>query len=385
MDNLVKGRAFGAKGNSPLWPPVQPPFLDFHLSNLFSAWPPMDLYPLLRPLLFRLDPETAHNLTLSALARLERLSLLRLIAPKVPPLPVRVMGLEFPNPVGLAAGLDKNGEAIDAWASLGFGFIEVGAVTPRPQPGNPKPRVFRLPQAQAIINRLGFNNLGVDHLLANLDRSTWRGILGVNLGKNFDTPIDRAADDYLFCLEKLYARVAFLTLNISSPNTRGLRSLQGSGELDTLLGRIKAAQQRLADRHGKYTPVAVKVAPDLEAWQIRAMADLFRRHRIDAVIATNTTVARTGVEHLPHAQEIGGLSGAPLREVSTRVLAAFHKALKGEIPLIGVGGILSGEDARAKVAAGASLVQLYTGLIYRGPHLVREVVEALHQTGSDSV
>lgn len=337
----------------------------------------MDLYPLLRPLLFQLDPETAHNLTLSALARLERLGLLKLIAPKVPPLPVRVMGLGFPNPVGLAAGLDKNGEAIDAWAALGFGFIEVGAVTPRPQPGNPKPRVFRLPQAQAIINRMGFNNLGVDHLLANLERSTSRGILGVNLGKNRDTPIDRAADDYLFCLEKLYARVAFLTLNISSPNTRDLRSLQGSGELDALLGRIKAAQQRLADRHGKYTPVAVKVAPDLDAEQIRAMADLFRRHRIDAVIATNTTVSRTGVEHLPHAQETGGLSGAPVREVSTWVLAAFHAALQGEIPLIGVGGILSGADARAKVAAGASLVQLYTGLIYRGPALIREVVEAL--------
>lgn len=337
----------------------------------------MDLYPLLRPFLFQLEPETAHNLTLSALVILERFGVLKLIAPRVPPLPVRVMGLNFPNPVGLAAGLDKNGEAIDAWAALGFGFIEVGAVTPRPQPGNPKPRVFRLPQAQAVINRMGFNNLGVDHLLANLERSTWRGILGVNLGKNFDTPIERAADDYLYCLEKLYARAAFLTLNISSPNTRNLRSLQGSDELDTLLGRIKAAQQRLADRHGKYTPVAVKVAPDLEAEQIRAMADLFRRHRVDAVIATNTTLSRAGVEHLPHGQEAGGLSGAPLREVSTWVLAAFHSALKGEVPLIGVGGILSGADARAKVAAGASLVQLYTGLIYRGPALIREVVEAL--------
>ena len=337
----------------------------------------MDLYPLLRPLLFRLEPETAHDLTLSALARLARLGLIESIAPKVMPLPMRVMGLDFPNPVGLAAGLDKNGEAIDAWASLGFGFIEVGAVTPRPQPGNPKPRVFRLPQAQAIINRMGFNNLGVDHLLANLERSTWRGILGVNLGKNSDTPIERAADDYLYCMDRLYARVAFLTLNISSPNTRELRSLQGSSELDALLGRIKAAQQRLADQHGKYTPVAVKVAPDLDTEQIRAMADRFRRHRVDAVIATNTTVSRSGVEHLPHGQEAGGLSGAPLREVSTRVLAAFHTALQGEIPLIGVGGILSGADARAKVAAGASLVQLYTGLIYRGPALIREVVEAL--------
>ena len=345
----------------------------------------MDLYPLLRPLLFRLDPETAHNLTLSGIARLQRLGLLKPFLQEVTPLPVRVMGLDFPNPVGLAAGLDKNGEAIDAWAALGFGFIEVGAVTPRPQPGNPRPRVFRLPPAEAIINRMGFNNLGVDHLLANLDNTDYRGILGVNLGKNFDTPIERAADDYLICLDKLYTRASFVTLNISSPNTKNLRALQGTAELDDLLGRIKAAQQRLADRHGKYTPVAVKVAPDLDNAQIVAMAELFRRHRLDAVIATNTTVSRAGVEHLPHGQEAGGLSGAPLKAASNRVLAAFRDALGGEIPLIGVGGILSGEDARAKIAAGASLVQLYTGLIYRGPHLVREVVEALRQTWSGSV
>jgi dihydroorotate dehydrogenase len=287
------------------------------------------------------------------------------------------MGLDFPNPVGLAAGLDKNGEAIDAWAALGFGFIEVGAVTPRPQPGNPKPRVFRLPSAQALINRMGFNNLGVDRLLANIEGSSYRGILGVNLGKNFDTPIERAADDYLICLEKLYARASFLTLNISSPNTKNLRELQGTQELDDLLGRIKSAQQRLSDRHGKYTPVAVKVAPDLDDAQIAAMAALFRRHRPDAVIATNTTLARSGVEHLPHGREAGGLSGAPLRAAADRVLAAFHAALGGEIPLIGVGGIMSGEDARAKFAAGASLVQLYTGLIYRGPALVAECVQAL--------
>lgn len=345
----------------------------------------MDLYRLLRPLLFRLDPETAHNLTLGGMARLHALGLLRPLLPAVPPLPVRVMGLDFPNPVGLAAGLDKNGEAIDAWAALGFGFIEVGAVTPRPQPGNPRPRVFRLPQARALINRMGFNNLGVDHLLANLDNTDYRGILGVNLGKNFDTPIERAADDYLICLDKLYTRASFVTLNISSPNTQNLRNLQGTEELDGLLGRIKAAQQRLTDRHGKYTPVAVKVAPDLDDTQTAAMAELFRRHRLDAVIATNTTVSRAGVEGLPHGQEAGGLSGAPLKAASNRVLAAFHAALGGEIPLIGVGGILSGEDARAKVAAGASLVQLYTGLIYRGPDLVREVVEALRQTRSDGV
>ncbi len=347
-----------------------------------SPFTPLDLYPLLRPLLFRLDPETAHNLTIAGMARLHALGLLQPFLPEVPPLPVRVMGLNFPNPVGLAAGLDKNGEAIDAWAALGFGFIEVGAVTPRPQPGNPKPRIFRLPSAQAIINRMGFNNLGVDRLLANLERCAYKGVLGVNLGKNFDTPIERAADDYLICLDKLYTRASFVTLNISSPNTQNLRSLQGTQELDDLLGRIKDAQQRLADRHGKYTPVAVKVAPDLDDAQIPAMADLFRRHRLDAVIATNTTVSRPGVEGLPHADEAGGLSGAPLKAASTRVLAAFHAALGGEIPLIGVGGILSGADARDKIAAGASLVQLYTGLIYRGPQLVREVVEALRQTRS---
>jgi dihydroorotate dehydrogenase len=337
----------------------------------------LDLYPLLRPLLFRLDPETAHRLTLAGMVRLHRLGLLKPLLPRVPALPVRVMGLDFPNPVGLAAGLDKNGEAIDAWAALGFGFIEVGAVTPRPQPGNPKPRVFRLPEAQAIINRMGFNNAGVDRLLANIERSRYRGILGVNLGKNFDTPIERAADDYLLCLDKLYARASFVTLNISSPNTKDLRSLQGTAALEDLLGRIKSAQQRLADRHGKYTPIAVKVAPDLDEAQISAMADLFRRHRLDAVIATNTTLSRTGVEQLPHGGEAGGLSGAPLRAASNRVLAAFRDALAGEIPLIGVGGILSGEDARAKIAAGASLVQLYTGLIYRGPGLVAECVQAL--------
>ncbi|MCS6785623.1 MAG: quinone-dependent dihydroorotate dehydrogenase [Thiobacillaceae bacterium] len=337
----------------------------------------MDLYPLLRALLFRLEPERAHALILATLARLQHTGLLERLLPAVPALPVRVMGLDFPNPVGLAAGLDKDARAIDAWAAMGFGFIEVGAVTPRPQPGNPRPRLFRLPQAQALINRMGFNNAGVDGLLANLQRCRYRGILAVNIGKNRDTPLEHAADDYEYCFERLYARVSFVTLNISSPNTQGLRALQGGEALDALLGRLKAAQARLTERHGKYTPLAVKVAPDLDADQIRLMADAFRRHRVDAVIATNTTVSRAGVEGLPHAEEQGGLSGAPLLAPSNRVLAAFHQALQGEIPLIGVGGILSGADARAKLAAGASLVQLYTGLIYRGPALVRECVEAL--------
>ncbi|HNQ05389.1 MAG TPA: quinone-dependent dihydroorotate dehydrogenase [Thiobacillaceae bacterium] len=335
------------------------------------------MYALLRPLLFRLDPETAHDLTLTALRRLHPLGLVRPFVPAVPALPMRVMGLDFPNPVGLAAGLDKNGEAIDALGALGFGFLELGAVTPRPQPGNPRPRLFRLPSAQAIINRMGFNNLGVDHLLANLERARYRGILGVNLGKNLDTPIERAAEDYLLLLERLYARVSFVTLNISSPNTRNLRSLQGGSALDALLAAMKARQAELAQEHGRYMPVVVKVAPDLDDAQIAEMAALCRKHRMDGVIATNTTLGRDGVAHLPHGQEAGGLSGAPLRQASTRVLAAFHRALAGEVPLIGAGGILQGGHAREKRDAGASLVQIYTGLIYRGPRLVAECVQAL--------
>ena len=336
------------------------------------------MYPLIRPLLFQLDPETAHNLTLTGLNGLHNLGLLKPFLPRVPALPTRVMGLDFPNPVGLAAGLDKNGEAIDALADLGFGFLEVGAVTPRPQPGNPKPRLFRLPRAQAIINRMGFNNLGVDHLLVNLERSAYKGILGVNLGKNFDTPIERAADDYLILLDKLYGRVSFVTVNISSPNTQNLRALQGGSELDALLGAIKARQESLSQNHGKYMPVAVKIAPDLEDDQIAEMASLFKKHRMDAVIATNTTLSRDGVEGLAHGQETGGLSGAPMRERSTRVLAAFHQALGGEVPLIGAGGIMAGRHAREKMEAGASLVQIYTGLIYRGPELVAECVKAVN-------
>ena len=250
-------------------------------------------------------------------------------------------------------------------------------MTPRPQPGNPKPRLFRLPQAQAIINRMGFNNLGVDHLLANLERAAYKGILGVNLGKNFDTPIERAADDYLILLDKLYGKVSFVTVNISSPNTKNLRALQGGDELDVLLAAIKARQGALADKHGKLMPVAVKIAPDLDEAQIAAMAALFRKHRVDAVIATNTTLSREGVAHLPHGQEAGGLSGLPVRTKSTQVIAAFHAALAGEVPIIGAGGILTGADAKEKMAAGAELVQFYTGLIYRGPALVKECVEAL--------
>ncbi|MDD5367063.1 MAG: quinone-dependent dihydroorotate dehydrogenase [Gallionellaceae bacterium] len=340
----------------------------------------MNLYPLLRPILFRFDPETAHNLTLDAL-RHTPAALLRAMLPTVPDDPRQVMGLTFPNPVGLAAGLDKNGECLDAWAAMGFGHIEVGTVTPRPQPGNPQPRMFRLPEAQGIINRMGFNNDGVDRLLANVARAAFKGVLGINIGKNFDTPIEKAADDYLIGLAKVYPRASYVAVNISSPNTKNLRALQGGDELDALLGALKAEQARLADRYGKYTPFAVKIAPDLEDGQIAEMADLFRRHRVDAVIATNTTLGRAGVEDLRHGLETGGLSGAPVKAASDRVLSAFARTLAGEVPLIGVGGILDGADARDKIAAGASLVQLYSGLIYRGPNLVAECANQLRHAG----
>lgn len=334
------------------------------------------MYSLLRPLLFALDAEEAHALVLAALARVPSWCPPG-PAPRVGP--IETMGLRFPNPVGLAAGLDKDGVAIDALARLGFGFIEVGTVTPRPQPGNPKPRLFRIPEAQAIINRFGFNNAGIDALVVRAARSGYvrgGGILGVNIGKNFDTPIERAADDYLIGLEKAYPVASYVTVNVSSPNTRDLRSLQGGESLDDLLGRLKAAQARLADRHGRHVPIALKVAPDLEDDAIDAIADAVRRHRVEGLIATNTTISREGVAHHLHGDEAGGLSGRPLLERSTVVLARFAERLRGEVALIGVGGIVDADGARAKFAAGAQLVQLYSGLIYRGPGLVAEVLRA---------
>ena len=326
----------------------------------------MTLYGLARPLLFSLDPETAHKvgLGLASLVPAQRLHA-----------PVRAMGLEFANPVGLAAGLDKDAAHIDALARLGFGFIEVGTVTPRAQPGNAKPRLFRLPQADALINRFGFNNVGVDQFLENVARRRWQGVLGINIGKNADTPVERAIDDYRICLEKVYKAASYVTINISSPNTAGLRSLQEKDSLDLLLGGLASSRENLQKRHGKRVPLVLKVAPDLAAEDIPSIAASVQRHGVDGLIATNTSLSREGVENLPHARQAGGLSGAPIRALANHVLREFVSCLPGTT-LIGAGGILSGADAAQKFAAGAQLVQLYTGLIYRGPGLVAECVSA---------
>ena len=338
------------------------------------------LYACARPFLFSMDPEGAHNLTLPLLKDVASLGLAKLIC-RPDADPHQVMGITFPNPVGLAAGLDKDGAYIDGLAALGFGSIEIGTVTPRSQPGNPKPRMFRLPQAQAIINRMGFNNGGVDAFVANVQRSKFYqdklGVLGLNIGKNADTPIERAADDYLHCLEKVYPYASYVTVNISSPNTKNLRQLQGASELDELLAKLKGAQQRLADQHKRYVPLALKIAPDMDVEQIKMIADKLLQHKIDAVIATNTTLSRDAVAGLNHAEEAGGLSGAPVFELSNAVIRGLKAELGDAIPIIGVGGILSGEDAQAKINAGAQLVQLYSGLIYQGPALIRECAEAL--------
>lgn len=340
------------------------------------------LYALARPFLFSLDPEAAHHLTLPALKRASDCGLTRLLS-RPEPDPRTVMGLSFPNPVGLAAGLDKDGAYIDGLAALGFGFIEVGTVTPQAQPGNPPPRMFRLPKAHAIINRMGFNNGGVDAFVANVRTSKFyqnrEGVLGLNIGKNAATPIEKAADDYLHCLEKVYPYASYVTVNISSPNTKNLRQLQGASELDALLSCLKGAQQRLADQHMRYVPIALKIAPDIDSEQVKTIASALIRHKMDGVIATNTTIARDAVKDLPHGDEAGGLSGSPVFELSNAVVRALKTELGDALPIIGVGGIFSGKDAQAKVDAGAALIQLYTGLIYRGPALVDECAAALRK------
>ncbi|NMM27703.1 MAG: quinone-dependent dihydroorotate dehydrogenase [Glaciimonas sp.] len=340
------------------------------------------LYALVRPLLFSLDPETAHNLTLPWLKRAAAIGITGLFA-KPQSVPKSVMGITFPNPVGLAAGLDKDGAYIDALAALGFGSIEIGTVTPRAQPGNPKPRMFRLPAARAIINRMGFNNGGVDAFVANVQASKFyqnkEGVLGLNIGKNADTPIERAAEDYLYCLQKVYPYASYVTVNISSPNTKNLRQLQDASELDALLSQLKQSQQRLADQHQRYVPIALKIAPDINSEQIKSIAAALLRHRIDGVIATNTTITRDAVKGMQHSEEAGGLSGAPVFELSNQVIRALKAELGEALPIIGVGGIFSGQDAQTKMEAGATLVQIYSGLIYRGPALLRECITTLRK------
>ena len=332
------------------------------------------LYALARPLLFALDPETAHHVALkfSAVAGF--------LSPNPLPCPVRAMGLEFHNPVGLAAGLDKQAEHAGALAALGFGFLELGGVTPRPQPGNPRPRLFRIPEARAIINRFGLNSVGIDAFAQNLKRQRERTkphtIIGVNIGKNKDTPNDKAAGDYVQCLEALYPHADYVSLNVSSPNTAGLRDLQDAEALSALLKAVHTKREQLREKHGRHVALVLKIAPDLTDDAIGSIADVVRRESMDGVIATNTTVARADVEHYPNGLQAGGLSGAPLRERSTRVVRLLSAALGGEIPIIGAGGILSGADAAEKLDAGAALVQIYTGLIYRGPELILECVSA---------
>ncbi|HJU08490.1 MAG TPA: quinone-dependent dihydroorotate dehydrogenase [Rhodanobacteraceae bacterium] len=338
------------------------------------------MYERLRPLLFSLEPEAAHGLTLYALGVAQRSGLMRCVAHKPPPdFPVRAFGIDFPNPVGLAAGLDKNGEHLEALGALGFGFLEIGTVTPKPQPGNPKPRMFRLAQHEAIINRLGFNNLGVDALLRNVQRANWRGVLGINIGKNASTPNEDALQDYLFCLERVYPLSSYVTVNISSPNTKGLRDLQSEETLPRLLGSLRERQEQLAAQHSARKPMLLKIAPDLDGTQMDAIARAVMDAQIDGLICTNTTVDHSAVADDPLSSESGGLSGQPLFERSTEVLRGMAQRLGGKIPLIGVGGVLTGSDASEKLDAGASLVQIYTGLVYRGPWLLTECVEEIRR------
>lgn len=337
----------------------------------------MNLYPLLRPFLFSLDPETAHEVTLKLLNFSQTSGLNKYLYPPLEDKPVNVMGLNFKNPVGLAAGMDKNGDYITALNTLGFGFLEIGTVTPRPQPGNPKPRLFRLPEHQAIINRMGFNNLGIDHLLAQTQHSAYDGILGINIGKNFDTPIENATEDYLIGLRKAYASASYITINISSPNTKNLRQLQQGDSVASLIATLKEEQLKLQREQGFYVPLAVKIAPDLSDEEISHIAKLLLRFEIDGVIATNTTIARDLIAGHPLASEAGGLSGAPVKNQATHVVRGLASELNGKVAIIAAGGILCAADAKEKLTAGASLVQVYSGLIYRGPQLIEDIIKSL--------
>ena len=335
------------------------------------------MYKFLQKILFLLPPETAHHLGLGSLSFFNKLGLLKLFTPKNHSKAVEVMGIEFPSRIGLAAGLDKNGEYIEALSALGFGFIEIGTVTPRPQEGNPKPRLFRLPAAQAIINRMGFNNKGIEYLVDKVNEARdagFTGIIGINIGKNFDTKVENATEDYLIGLREAYAYASYITVNISSPNTPGLRDLQYGKELNKLLAALKAEQMKLVGDYRVYKPIAIKVAPDLTGEEIKDIAEALLDNKMDALIATNTTLSRDAVQGMTHGEEAGGLSGAPVRDMSTEVIRQFHAILKDRVPIIGVGGISSKNDARDKLDAGASLVQVYTGLIYQGPALIKELL-----------
>ena len=331
-------------------------------------------YQFIRNILFKLDPETSHHFSLTVLNIAYKVGLI-----KAKPFrqPRKVMGITFPSPVGLAAGLDKNGDYIQALAALGFGFIEIGTVTPRPQAGNPKPRLFRIPEKNAIINRMGFNNKGVDHLVEQVKKANFTGVLGINIGKNADTPLEKAQDDYLICMRKVYEYASYITINISSPNTKNLRQLQQGSEFKPLLAALKNEQRLLNDKHGKYVPLVVKIAPDLSEQEVEVIANVLLEINMDGVIATNTTISRKGLEGLAIASESGGLSGKPVFGQSTNVVEQLFSHLKDEIPIIAAGGIMSAEDAKAKLRVGASLVQIYTGFIYKGPKLVEEIIEAL--------
>ncbi|TDQ40158.1 quinone-dependent dihydroorotate dehydrogenase [Thiopseudomonas denitrificans] len=335
------------------------------------------MYRLARPLLFSLSPETAHDLSLDLLGAAGRLGLSKLAVRQPAAVPVNVMGIDFPNPVGLAAGLDKNGDAIRGLSDLGFGFIEIGTITPRPQPGNPKPRIFRLPQAEGVINRMGFNNRGVDYLLDRVRNAKFDGVLGINIGKNLATPVEQATDDYLYCLDKVYTSASYITVNISSPNTPGLRSLQYGDSLKELLSALQQRQEDLTEMHGRRVPIAVKIAPDMTDEEVAQVAHIILGCGMDGVIATNTTLSRAGVEGMQHADEAGGLSGAPVREQSTHVVRVLAETLQGRLPIIAVGGITEGKHAAEKIEAGASLVQIYSGFLYKGPALIRESVDAI--------
>ncbi|NBD01061.1 quinone-dependent dihydroorotate dehydrogenase [Atlantibacter hermannii] len=334
-------------------------------------------YPFVRKALFQLDPERAHEMTFQQLRRITGTPFERLVRQRVPEKPVSCMGLTFKNPLGLAAGLDKNGECIDALGAMGFGSIEIGTVTPRPQPGNDKPRIFRLVEAEGLINRMGFNNLGVDNLVENVKKAHFDGVLGINIGKNKDTPVEQGKEDYLICMDKVYPYAGYIAINISSPNTPGLRSLQYGEALDDLLSAIKNKQQELQKQHHKYVPVAVKIAPDLSLEELIQVADSLVRHNIDGVIATNTTLDRSLVEGMKHSQEMGGLSGRPLQLKSTEIIRLLSQELNGRLPIIGVGGIDSLMAAREKIAAGATLIQIYSGFIFKGPPLIKEIVTHL--------